>query len=235
MIVPYVLTACGAVMFCVFLRERVKKGACASVAVLKSIVSLLFIFTAITASVIEGKTVYGLLILSGLILGMLGDIWLDLKYAHPESEKVYTCAGFAVFGIGHIFYAAAMITFFYIRGNIKFIISPLAVSVIAAVLNIFGEDVMKIKYGQYKAIAIIYTVFVFSLPALAISFAIQNSFKCVPVNMMAVAGLFFLVSDFILSGTYFGEGKNRPVDVITNHATYYIAQFIIALSICFVK
>ena len=37
--------------------------------------------------------------------------------------------------------------------------------------------------------------------------------------------------DLILSGTYFGEGKNRPVDIVTNHVTYYIAQFVIAGSL----
>lgn len=39
----------------------------------------------------------------------------------------------------------------------------------------------------------------------------------------------------ILFGTYFSTGKDRPVDVITNHATYYIAQFIIATSIFFIR
>ena len=47
-------------------------------------------------------------------------------------------------------------------------------------------------------------------------------------------GVFFIISDLILSGTYFGEGKNRPVDIITNHATYYLAQFIIASAILFI-
>ena len=52
--------------------------------------------------------------------------------------------------------------------------------------------------------------------------------------MLFVGGVFFLISDLILSGTYFGEGKDRPVDIVTNHMTYYIAQYLIALSIAFV-
>ena len=52
---------------------------------------------------------------------------------------------------------------------------------------------------------------------------------------MFIGGVFFAISDLILSGTYFSTGKDRPVDVITNHATYYIAQFIIASSILFIS
>ena len=38
----------------------------------------------------------------------------------------------------------------------------------------------------------------------------------------------FLISDLILSGTYFGTGKRRPKDVISNHIFYYAAQYLIA-------
>ncbi len=55
------------------------------------------------------------------------------------------------------------------------------------------------------------------------------------LNFMFAGGIFFLISDLILSGTYFGEGKNRPVDIIINHVTYYIAQFLIASSLLFLK
>ena len=65
--------------------------------------------------------------------------------------------------------------------------------------------------------------------------SLLNGFKNACCVMMFVASIFFAVSDFILSGTYFGEGKSRPVDIITNHATYYIAQYLIALSLCFLK
>ena len=62
----------------------------------------------------------------------------------------------------------------------------------------------------------------------------MNHFDVMTLNIMFVGLVFFLISDLILSGTYFGEGKDRPVDVITNHAAYYIAQFIIATSIAFI-
>ena len=30
---------------------------------------------------------------------------------------------------------------------------------------------------------------------------------------------------------YFGEGKNTPVNFVLNHVTYYLAQYLIALSV----
>ena len=52
--------------------------------------------------------------------------------------------------------------------------------------------------------------------------------------MLFVGGTLFAISDLILCGTYFGVGKERPVDLISNAVTYYAAQFIIAFSLFFI-
>ena len=80
------------------------------------------------------------------------------------------------------------------------------------------------EYGKFKAITGIYGAILFGMTLLAGSLALYNHFQYMTLNLM-----------FILSGTYFSTGKDRPVDVITNHATYYIAQFIIATSIFFIR
>ena len=66
------------------------------------------------------------------------------------------------------------------------------------------------------------------------SLALMYNFKVMTLNFMFVGGLLFLLSDLILSGTYFGEGKRRPVDIITNHVSYYAAQFVIASAVMFI-
>jgi hypothetical protein len=43
----------------------------------------------------------------------------------------------------------------------------------------------------------------------------------------------FTLSDLVLSGTFFGEGKERPIDFILNYSTYYSAQFVIAFMLLF--
>ena len=62
----------------------------------------------------------------------------------------------------------------------------------------------------------------------------MNNFSEMTLNFMFVGGVLFLLSDLILSGTYFGEGKRRPVDIVTNHVAYYAAQFVIASAVMFI-
>ncbi|MBR4766218.1 MAG: hypothetical protein IK085_05575 [Clostridia bacterium] len=234
MAISYICAGIGAVLLCVFLKLRVSKGACALVTVIKSTVSIGFMFAAFNA-LYYGENKTAVAACAGLMFGMLGDIFLDQKYAHPESAKVYTFAGFLVFAAGHIFYDVFLIRNFYTPGKPLYLIIPFAVSIVVAVLNIAGEDLMKLKYGEYKMITAFYSVILFSFLALSFSLSLLGGFKDTCCVMMFIASLFFAVSDFILSGTYFGQGKSRPVDIITNHATYYIAQYLIALSLCFLK
>ena len=48
-------------------------------------------------------------------------------------------------------------------------------------------------------------------------------------------GILFALSDLILSGTFFGEGKERSVDLILNYLTYYGGQFLIAFSLAWLR
>ena len=65
----------------------------------------------------------------------------------------------------------------------------------------------------------------------AFSLYVLSGFKSLTLLLMSIGGCLFATSDLILSGTYFGKGKERAVDIATNVATYYAAQFIIAFSI----
>jgi hypothetical protein len=56
--------------------------------------------------------------------------------------------------------------------------------------------------------------------------------------MFVVAMIAFLVSDFLLSGTYFGlteKDRKNQVAITLNHTIYYIAQYLIMLSLAFYK
>ena len=54
-------------------------------------------------------------------------------------------------------------------------------------------------------------------------------------NLFFAGAVLFALSDLILSGTYFGEGRERPVDLILNYLTYYPGQYLIALSLFFLR
>ncbi|MCR5150964.1 MAG: lysoplasmalogenase [Clostridiales bacterium] len=229
---PYVFTGLGFALLCVFLKFRVSKGPCAQVTVIKASVSIGFMLTVFSA-VYKCADKTALAVCLGLMFGMLGDIFLDQKFAHPESAKVYTFAGFIVFAVGHVFYIAFLIKNFYVQGKTLYVVVPVAAAILVAVLNVLSEKLMKLRYGEYKGITVFYSIILFSFVALSFSMALLGGFKNTVCVMIFTASVFFAVSDLILSGTYFGEGKSRPVDIITNHVTYYIAQYLIALSLCF--
>lgn len=233
--IPYLITlVLGLAAMIVFLRLRVK-GRRVPAAIVKAVTSLFFILCACAAILCPcaaagsaDRTGFAPLIISGLACGLLGDIWLDLKFAYPSDDAVYTYAGFICFGVGHIFYIAAMLKY-YTPGTL-WIIIPAASAVLGFAGSFFGEKAMKMDYGRYKTITSLYVAVLFYVTTTALGCAVTHGFGPVP-TMMFVGIIFFLISDFILSNTYFGKGWDKPAHIVLNHVTYYIAQFVIASSI----
>lgn len=233
-----ILLVLGALDLCWFLYERVKEKS-TKAAMIKSSVSVLFMSVAAAAwchlpdGTVHDKFAPFLLI--GLLCGLLGDIWLDLKFVYPKENDIYTFAGFYAFAAGHILFIIGLIWQYGDFSKPWYIILPLVIACAVGAGNIALGPVMKMDYGKFKAITGIYGAILFGMTLLAGSFALMNDFTQWNLNLMFIGGVFFAVSDLILSGTYFSTGKDRPVDIITNHATYYIAQFIIAASILFIQ
>ena len=201
---------------------------------LKTAISFLFILTALTATICSEKfSVFNVLIILGLLLGLIGDILLDLKFIDLERTKGYTYGGFIVFGVGHILFITALIMNFYIQGGVIFIILPIILAIVLSILTILLEKPLKLKYGEYKLISFCYAICLFGTCSFSLFLAIQNKFEALPLNMFLVGAVLFAISDLVLSGTFFGKGKERPIDFILNYLTYYGAQFIIAMVLLF--
>ena len=225
----------GLVFLCVFLKMRVK--ACSAKAtVTKAFVSVCFLLSWIAASYFSGFTPFAALLGGGLIMGLLGDIWLDLKFCYARDEDFFTKMGFLSFAIGHGFYVAAVVLGVKGKFNPLAILCACGVALVAALVVFFGEKAMKLHYGDYKIISTLYGAVLFFMAAFAFFVALFAGLKeNIHLVVMAGGGVLFILSDLILSGTYFGEGKRRPVDIVTNHVFYYIAQFVIAASVLFLK
>lgn len=201
---------------------------------LKTAISFLFILVALIATICSEKfSVFNVLIILGLLLGLVGDILLDLKFIDLERTKGYTYGGFIVFGVGHILFITALIMNFYIQGGVIFIILPIVLAIVLSILTILLEKPLKLKYGEYKLISFCYAMCLFGTCSFSLFLAIQNKFEVLPLNMFLVGAVLFAISDLVLSGTFFGKGKERPIDFILNYLTYYGAQFIIAMVLLF--
>ena len=239
-ILSFVFLALGFVFLAWFCKERVKAFSPKAV-VLKSLASASFMGIAISAlfaSIAGTSNTLGFFVIFGLLFGLFGDIWLDLKWVYPNDDKIWTFSGFYVFAVQHILIMIGLFINFIIPRGSKFILVSvlmIVLGVAAGILNvIFLEKPMKLNYGAYKKVSGFYGGILISMPLLTGALAIMTQFHYVAIDFMFIGEVFFLISDLILSGTYFGEGKDRPVDVVTNHATYYIGQFLIALSLLFI-
>ncbi len=238
LILYFIFLGVGVLSLVAFNFVRVKEGGVKAL-LLKAFTSSMFVMCAVFAclnNMSVSTLTFSLLVIAGLVFGLMGDIWLDLKFVYPNDNKIYTYAGFVSFLIGHFLFFEALIKNYAPTGtNPLYIFIPTLLAILLAAGIIILEKPMKMKYGEYKVVTFAYSFMLVDVTLLSGALAIMNSFKELTLDVMFIGLVFFLISDLILSGTYFGEGKDRPVDIILNHTTYYIGQFLIASSLLFLN
>ena len=232
-----IFMVCGAITLALYLREKIRTRSLKA-AILKSVVSVFFIATAVSGwfyAAAGGRLpVFGAFVVPGLVFGLMGDIWLDLKFVYPADDAPLTYAGFATFGVGHILYQLGMLLQFYVHGKAGYVLIPLGLALVLGVGNAFLEKPMKLRYGQMRPVVIAYGFLLFLTVLLSGSLALLHRWQEPALNLLFIGAVLFAASDLVLSGTYFGEGRDRPVDIVMNYLTYYPAQFLIAWSLAFV-
>lgn len=233
MVICIILLSLGFVSLTLFIIEKVKRYSFKAT-MIKTVTSLLFIALGLYGVLSKTLSLMGFCFVLALVFGLLGDVFLDLKYDFIESENYFTNAGFIVFAIGHIFYIIGMYSEYYIQGNPLYIIIPIVLGVGLGLGNALLGKFMKLDYKNKKILVFIYGSILFSMVLSAGSLWMLNGFNTTTLLMVFIGGILFALSDLILSGTYFGIGKERPVDIILNSMTYYAAQFLIAFSLFFI-
>ena len=100
----------------------------------------------------------------------------------------------------------------------------------------FAEKPMKVKYGEFKKLTAVYTGVIGLIVGLGLSHAFYT--PNTHTIMFGVAMVFFLLSDGLLAGTYFGideKDRKNQVSITVNHLFYYLAQYLIAASLIFYR
>lgn len=228
-IVLFIVMALIALYFAALFTLRRARRINESALIYKTIASICFIllgFVAYWGS--DGVTSF--MILPGLVMGLIGDIYLDMKFVYPESDALYTFVGFGAFILGHIFYLVFLLSQYGTLGTA--LIISIIVGVIAGVAIYLTPSLMDLDYGRFRIISSAYA-------ALLVFVTVYAAFICfahfTTARFLFFLGiLLFLVSDLILSQIYFGHEKNTPKNSILNHSTYYLGQILIAASIFFI-
>ena len=234
--VCWILCAVGAVLLGWYIAEKIRARSLKA-AFIKSVVSVLFLAVGACGWFLSarngGLSPMGIFVLIGLLCGLLGDIWLDLKYVYPEQEDAFTYVGMGAFGVGHILYVIGLLLRFYPKGKPLYVIVPIVLAAIVSAVNLLLEKPMRLHYGKMKPIVFTYGVLLFSVVAVSGSLAISCGWRETTLNLFFAGTILFVLSDVILSGTYWGQGKDRPIDLALNYLTYYPAQYLIAVSLLF--
>lgn len=232
----YLFLCLGIAATIVFLTKR-RANVTIDVVAVKSIASMGFILSGLFFF-IENEACpdyLGAFTIGGACFGLLGDIVLDLKYSRLNDADRCTKLGFWTFLIGHIFYSIAMVSVYGIElTNIICV----AIGIVAGVvIAIASEKIMKLEYGKFKKITVLYTAVLCMTLGFAGGYTITESYSLHSV-LLNVGFALFVLSDAFLASLYFSKNEkdrtNRTV-IILNHATYFAAQYIIALSLAFYR
>lgn len=238
--ITFVLLVLGGLSLAMFLLFRTKEGGIIP-AILKTITSLLFVATAVSAVVnnyiVTGAlgvcklTFYALVIL-GLVCGVIGDLSLDLKVTYQEMNlrhsDIYTFFGMGAFGVGHILYIVAVSIFFGFSA--WSILIAVALTALIFTVSLF---LLKMQFGKFLIPSIIYALLLTMFLTCTVVAGIFAGFTA-PVIMLVIGAALFLLSDLVLSMIYF-DGYEARALIIVNHVLYYAAQFLIALSLYYIS
>ena len=232
----YLFLVIGIAATIVFLTKRTARLTFDVVAI-KSIASIGFILSGLFFFI--GNEVcpdyLGAITVGGACFGLLGDIVLDLKYTKLNDADRCTKLGFWTFLIGHIFYSIAMVSVYGIElTNIICVAIGIIAGIIIAIVT---EKVMKLEYGKFKKITILYTSILCMTLGFAGGYTITESYTLHSV-LLNIGFALFVLSDAFLAGLYFSKkekDRTNRTAIVLNHLTYFAAQYIIALSLAFYR
>ena len=215
-LIPFCLILAG-----LFLRTENQEKYVTAV-VLKGLASLCFVILGLLAS---PGTHMAKMIVTGLILGCIADVMLNLRWVFKAKGQLIFLVGILVFLSGHIFYLAAVLPLCSSK-----LLCILVGVVLTALLMmwIFKQITAKIAF---KIFGVFYIGAIMVLNCVAIGNLISapSSFT----GIFAAGAVLFLISDIVLILNTFGSETKMSLR-ITNIVLYYIGQLLIALSLMFI-
>lgn len=187
--------------------------------ILKGLASLCFVAIGLICS--PGTHVASMIV-TGLIIGSIADVLLNLRMVFKEKGQLIFLVGIVVFLTGHIMYLAAVIPL--CTNKLVCIIIGL---VLTALLMVWIFQRITAK-PAFKIFGVVYIGAIMLLNCVAIGNVIGSRS---PFNIVfAIGAVLFLVSDIVLILNTFGSEFRQSLRN-TNISLYYAGQLLIAFSL----
>ena len=219
MTITSILCLCLAALFMWTEKKENYMGA----VILKGLASLCFVLVGVMAG--NGGQL-AKLIVTGLLLGCVADVLLNLRWVFPKKGQLIFLVGILVFLGGHVVYLAAVLP---MADN--WAVCVVVGVVLTALLMkwIFSKITAK---KAFKIFGVFYLGAIMLLNCVAVSnlMTAPSAFT----GLFAAGALLFLISDIVLILNTFGQKSIFSLRV-TNLSLYYIGQLLIAWSMLFVK
>lgn len=191
----------------------------------KGAASLCFLFLGLTASLRCGDGAYAWKLVLGLLLGLVGDQLLALRFLQPQRHDAWFSAGAVAFALGHGLYIWAA----FQRGGPMLNTAPILFILLLGLSGLYA-GVKGSHRGPQRFSAAVYVALVCFMAASACAAAIKA--PGVSAVLMALGALNFVLSDNVLCAYCFGEDRRFGLSWLI-HISYYTAQLCIAWSIFF--
>ncbi len=159
---------------------------------------------------------YAGFIAAGMTLGLVGDLYM--AQVLPSSNRMVT--GMAAFGLGHIFYITAIVSYAPL-GWIAWLIWVLVGATLAYAVIMRSKQPLVLRRA-----ALVYSILLASTAGVAGGLAIQHPL----FTGLAVGGALFLISDLLIALDLFRD-RQLPAMNIWIWLTYGPAQALIVTSI----
>lgn len=218
------LTALCLILMSIFIYFEKKEKYTLAV-VLKGLASLMFVLLGFWCASTLPNSDFSKFVKIGLILGLVADVLLNLRFVFKTKGKLVFLVGILVFLSGHILYLCALIP------TVNNVILPLIIGVVLTAVIIKWIFTKIEAQKAFKIFGIFYIGAIVIMNCFAIANLIQDPSN-VRYIIFVIGAISFLISDIVLILNTFGKTSKFSLR-ITNLSLYYIGQLLIAFSLMF--
>lgn len=222
----YILLCLGgfAVQVCFIFSQKTKKHSLS--ALLKCLASLCFVALGFLTLLSSSGGIFPVLIFSGLLISMIGDTLLGLRYVFAKSRIMLFLFGMVFILGAHALYLTAIAPLS--SHHIVYIVAGILASAFA--LAMIFSHIDKVRF-VFKIYAVLYITIAILMSVFSLGCLFENPMSSLAL-FLSLSTVFLAASDLILIFITFTK-KNLSSARITGLTAYYIGQLLIACCVLF--